>query len=183
MTSLDLVVKTCTACGVEKGIDEFTRRNGRCRPCRAAYARAYYQSNPEKVKEASRKYARLNPEKVKEVRRRHYAKNHEQIIGKRHFWKLKYGYGITVEQYDEMLATQNGVCAICFESNPDGSRLAVDHNHTTRVIRGLLCARCNKGVGLLRERSDLLTNAMLYLSYPPQRVPMGEVRGSAAQAR
>ncbi len=59
-------------------------------------------------------------------------------------------YGITVEQYDAMLRQQNGLCAICGRA-PKRFRLAVDHDHETGEIRGLLCTRCNLGLGWFRD--------------------------------
>jgi hypothetical protein len=64
-------------------------------------------------------------------------------------------YGITVDQYNEMLARQNGVCAICEEPCSSGRRLAVDHDHDTGKVRGLLCNRCNRGIGLIKKSSHL----------------------------
>lgn len=52
-------------------------------------------------------------------------------------------YGITEEEYQSLLESQNGVCAICDEKNVAGWRLAVDHDHATGVVRGLLCNLCN----------------------------------------
>jgi hypothetical protein len=60
-------------------------------------------------------------------------------------------YGITVEQYDVLSSQQNGVCAICGRP-PVKRRLAVDHNHTTGQIRGLLCIACNTLVGFWELR-------------------------------
>lgn len=56
---------------------------------------------------------------------------------------LKHRYGITVEQYDEMLAAQGGHCALCPWEPSDGKVLAVDHDHETGRVRGLLCRGCN----------------------------------------
>jgi hypothetical protein len=75
-------------------------------------------------------------------------------------------YGITPEQYDALLEAQDGRCAICGET-PSGrqaaGRLHVDHCHETGRIRGLLCVRCNPGIGHFREREDLLLRAVEYL--------------------
>ena len=81
---------------------------------------------------------------------------------------LKYNYGLTVEQHDKLLADQGGVCAICGEApDPNGvrasSRLHVDHDHVTRRVRGLLCTRCNQGLGYFRDRADLLLAASQYV--------------------
>ena len=56
-------------------------------------------------------------------------------------------YGITIADYDRMMADQNGVCAICFQPCGTGKRLAIDHDHANGAIRGLLCRKCNLGLG------------------------------------
>lgn len=78
-------------------------------------------------------------------------------------------FGITPEQYQEMLDAQGGVCAIC--EGPERSTdkkgrikaFAVDHDHDTGAIRGLLCANCNKGIGNLGDSVDTLISAAAYL--------------------
>lgn len=76
-------------------------------------------------------------------------------------------YGIPPEDYKALEEAQGGKCAICGEvpsgkdSRTDG--LAVDHDHGTGAIRGLLCHRCNHGIGSLRDREDLLLAAIDYL--------------------
>ena len=54
-------------------------------------------------------------------------------------------------------------CLICQERAPAGSRLVVDHNHDTGVVRGLLCSRCNTGIGLLGEDPARIIAAAMYL--------------------
>lgn len=71
-------------------------------------------------------------------------------------------YGITDAQYDDMLEAQNGTCAIC-NREPEGKRLAVDHDHTTGAIRGLLCDHCNHVLGKAEDRAEWLRNAADYL--------------------
>ena len=76
--------------------------------------------------------------------------------------QLKYLYNITPEDCEFMFRAQQGLCKICHE--PSLARnLDVDHNHTTGQVRGLLCNRCNKVIGLLEEDSDLLSKAIEYL--------------------
>lgn len=65
---------------------------------------------------------------------------------------LKSQYNLTLAQYDKMLDGQNGVCAICGGINDRGYRLAVDHNHETGKIRGLLCSKCNLGLPILEDK-------------------------------
>lgn len=72
-------------------------------------------------------------------------------------------YRVPVEQYDEMLAQQNGVCWVCLEPPDASQRLHLDHDHVTGHIRGLLCRMCNVGIGYFRDRPDLLLRAAQYL--------------------
>ena len=83
-----------------------------------------------------------------------------------HVRRLARDYGLTVAQYEQMLAKQEGKCAICGELPKTGRRLYVDHDHTTGLVRGLLCNRCNAGIGLMQESLDLLQRAIRYLSAP-----------------
>ena len=94
-------------------------------------------------------WKKRNPEKVKEHTRR---------------GKLKANFGITIEEYDEMLYWQGGCCAICAKPQDTFVRkFAVDHNHTTGKIRGLLCVNCNTAIGKLDDDVVLLERAISYL--------------------
>lgn len=75
---------------------------------------------------------------------------------------LKRRYGITLEEYEAMFAKQDGKCAICNGVCPTGRNLAVDHDHDTGKVRGLLCSRCNQGIGQLRNVATL-QSAINYL--------------------
>lgn len=72
-------------------------------------------------------------------------------------------YGITFQQYLELLEKQNGCCAICKEKPKIGKLLATDHDHKTNKVRGLLCDNCNAGLGWFRDRTELLISAVQYL--------------------
>ena len=80
---------------------------------------------------------------------------------------LLYKFNISLVQYDRMLAEQNGCCAICGRHQSEfKTALAVDHNHQTGEIRGLLCRSCNSGIGYLvvdKHNIDLLISAISYL--------------------
>jgi len=83
---------------------------------------------------------------------------------------LKYKFNLTLEEYHKMYADQNGSCAICGKSvtlyaeTKDLSSVAcVDHCHTTNVVRGLLCNKCNTGIGMLEDNINTLKNAIKYL--------------------
>ena len=107
--------------------------------------------NPEMQKESMRKWASKQP-----------AEFHRQR-GRKSQLKLK--YGLTEADYQQMLETQNGACAICGTTTPTGKWkvFAVDHCHESGKVRGLLCNECNRGIGLLRDSSDLLRKAAEYI--------------------
>ncbi len=108
-------------------------------------------------------------------RRRYYEKNRERIIRsqitraqtpkvrrKRRDSQLKRAYGITIEQYDELLEQQNHLCGICREAK----KLVVDHDHQTGAVRGLLCNPCNRHLGGLGDTEESLEAALAYLHNP-----------------
>lgn len=89
--------------------------------------------------------------------------------GQQHELRLVRTYGITIQQYEIVLESQGGRCAICLRK-PRRQRLAVDHNHKTGEIRGLLCSMCNHRVlGGAMERIEILRRAADYLENPPAR--------------
>jgi len=79
-------------------------------------------------------------------------------------WRLKTTYGINIETYNKMFNDQNGCCKICKIHQTDlNKNLAVDHSHTTGKVRGLLCHKCNMGIGLLQEDITILAESIKYL--------------------
>lgn len=75
-------------------------------------------------------------------------------------------YGMTLEEYGDMLEKQDGKCAICGLKAEDNGRygvLYIDHNHKSWKVRGLLCERCNFGLGIFKDNIDMLRNAAKYL--------------------
>lgn len=78
---------------------------------------------------------------------------------------LQKTYGISLEDYDRLLDEQGDGCAICAKTpEENGQRLAVDHNHATGEVRGLLCSQCNKGIGNLGDSVSRLRAAIRYLN-------------------
>jgi len=71
-------------------------------------------------------------------------------------------YGLTLQGRAALMLQQNGACAVCGETF--AGRGHVDHNHMTGKVRGLLCNNCNRGIGLLRDRSEILMTAAQYLA-------------------
>ena len=84
-------------------------------------------------------------------------KNRLHLTMKRH--------GMTVDDYDSILISQSGSCAICKTKDPGGEngRFCVDHDHKTGIVRGLLCNPCNWGIGHLRDNPEILRSAIQYL--------------------
>lgn len=87
-------------------------------------------------------------------------------------YALRANYNISVADYDAMLTAQGGVCAVCGNRCSSGKALAVDHDHACcpesgkscgKCVRGLLCAKCNTGIGHLRDSADALRAAADYL--------------------
>lgn len=98
---------------------------------------------------AQRKAYRARPEvKAREKARKkaYEAKPENKAQMKERDWRRRGIVGMTAEHYDRLLANQNGVCAICGKPQ-NGRHLAVDHDHETGIVRGLLCVHCNR-VGL-----------------------------------
>lgn len=94
-------------------------------------------------------------------------KRRKQVAHDRHVAKT---YGLAPGEYELLYEHQGGVCYICRRATGKTKALAVDHNHETGEVRGLLCGPCNKGVlGHLREDRMAFVRAIQYLSHPPAR--------------
>lgn len=135
------MVYQCTVCGSHKSKSDFHKRGDRpkgvtscCKDCRRA---------KDKINWVPRKQAE---------------------------YKLKTQYGLSLEDYADMYVLQQGRCAICLQEETARSNkgyvksLAVDHCHTTGAVRGLLCNKCNVGIGYLDDNIIILHNAIKYLN-------------------
>lgn len=147
--------KHCNLCDTDKSISEFGKNNRNksglqygCKKCLTAQATSRYWADPDKF----RAQARARKEGTTRA-------------------SLKRMFSITLEQYNEMVEEQNGVCFLCESECATGSRLSVDHDHSCcpgprscgKCIRGLLCKRCNGGLGSLNDDPELLRKAAKYL--------------------
>jgi hypothetical protein len=118
-----------------------------------------YRSNSKEYRaEWQRQWRKKHPEYDKEYNKK-YRERHPRYNPDR---RLKHEYGISLDEYDKMVENQEGVCAIC-KKPPIGRRLAVDHDHVTGKIRGLLCHNCNVSLGLLGEDSEAIKRLLDYL--------------------
>ena len=127
------------------------------------YKKEYRERNLEKVRQQSRDWNRNNRARYKSTNKKWYEDNKDSINFRCRKNKIKREYYLTIEQYNQMFVDQNGVCAICGEKQENGKNLSIDHNHETGKVRGLLCTRCNTGIGLLKEKEDILLKAIEYL--------------------
>lgn len=138
--------KVCNKCGERQSFEMFSKdpklpdgRHSTCRSCRTK----------------SRNQWRLNNKDRHDYKQRSCA------------YRKK--FNITVEDYDSLLETQGGVCAICGRIPEDNvrfgkvERLSVDHDHDTGNIRGLLCHNCNSAIGFLGDSAENIYKAFLYL--------------------
>lgn len=122
------------------------------------WRKEYLIKNREKYRESNKRSYIKNKDKQIKASRKYY-KNNPKVHIK---YKLKKKYGITLLQYEQLLVSQNGLCAIC-KLPPIEKRLAVDHCHTTKKIRGLLCFRCNLALGYLKDNIENSKNMTAYL--------------------
>jgi hypothetical protein len=140
-----------------------------CRLCKAKGVREWYAKNSKEIRarEKARYLADPSKDKAKSLRsyRKRVAEAPERFYLSRRNWKLLRYYGITVRDYEAMFDAQRGVCAICGEPPSKDRRhdLAVDHCHDTGTVRGLLCLRCNAGLGQFDDSPDLLRRASEYV--------------------
>lgn len=145
-----MILRKCTVCKLEKPLEDYynsssDRKHGkgyRCKPCDKIEREKNRQKNSKGTKLGYRRRALM--------------------------WK----YGLTLEQYDELLLKQGGVCAVCGTNNPLGEgnshdklsfSFAVDHCHDSGRVRGLLCNACNRGLGFFRDNPQFVLQAFKYI--------------------
>lgn len=139
-------MKTCTRCGVEKNTDCFYKRRnasdfrGFCKDCFKAqcikYRKKLKSSNPKNYNERMFRY------------------------------NMSRKYGTTPAEYEKLLIKQKNTCAICKSADTGrktSERFSLDHCHVHDFIRGLLCNACNTAIGLLKENTNTLREAIKYL--------------------
>lgn len=178
------VNRICSRCNVEYPNSDFTKGYNICHSCQNKVVRDHYALHPEKKKASGLKWRKANKDKIREASRKYHDAHAEEIKKKKNeYYKfhpdkrtkkndrqksstLKLLYGITLEEYNELFEKQNGRCAICGNHRSESKRnFDVDHNHKTGKVRGLLCRRCNSGLGLFGENTDIFEKAIDYLVY------------------
>jgi len=150
-------MKPCWMCGETKPVSEFrqmkssTRSDGshpyssECKKCHNTQNKERSKRQPNAYRERRKNYLASEKGRVQSAKR--WAK----YVGSK--------LNLTEEEYRALLAEQGGLCAICRERPAK----AIDHDHKTLKVRGLLCTQCNMGIGLLGENESLLKRAIHYL--------------------
>ncbi len=147
--------KVCPKCETEKAFDLFPRnRRGKhgvgtyCLTCSADMVRA-----------------RRNTEEGAQAHRDASKRWRDTNVGRNKDNNARWRYGIDPGTYDAMLLAQGGKCKICLTTEPGKglTRFPIDHCHTTKKVRGLLCEHCNKGLGHFRDDPDLMVRGADYL--------------------
>lgn len=168
-----------------------------CKPCHIAHMHAYAKAHPD-LRAAINKRAlrKVGKEKMSWYRRRAYWTKHRADSPRAttvdtttfrnpqppltkarkslayHKYKLRYGYGMTVAEYDALLASQGNRCAICRATKAGGrGRFHVDHCHETGRNRGLLCHLCNVALGNARDDVRILFAMIEYLGKHQAKPP------------
>lgn len=154
-------MKSCLHCNKEKpDTDFYSASNNVCKPCKIKQTGEWQKKNKDKVKEYKKTTFERNPDAVRASKQKWALNNKDKIVNKR----LKHLFGITLSDYEALLEAQNCQCAICgIEECSSGKNFAVDHNHSTSEIRGLLCKKCNTALGLFRDNPLFVGNAYQYL--------------------
>lgn len=119
--------------------------------CGYHYRKKRYAENPE---------VRLRNNKLGQDWHRKHA---DRYRTKTWIYRLKARYGLSLDQYNQLLLSQQGGCAICGQQSTLQRRLDVDHNHKTGKVRGLLCNTCNQAMGVAKDSPDLLRKMAAYL--------------------
>lgn len=132
--------KICSVCKKRKSFSNFYNfknksdgKSYRCKLCDDKARSLWRKNNPERYKKSARERS------------------------------IKHRYGITYEDYMSLLKKQENKCAICEGHQQGKDFFSIDHDHNTGKIRGLLCNNCNRGLGLLKDSSSILENAINYL--------------------
>jgi hypothetical protein len=127
----------------------------------------WYNANKDRRRANGKEWRAKNPDRVRANNERWQKANPEayaRIVYRRVLNARCKKFGITTDQYYKMLADQAGKCAICKRDETDnGKDLAIDHDHSTGRVRGLLCHHCNAALGHVSDNVDHLQRMIAYL--------------------
>ncbi len=155
--------KKCSTCKQELPPEEFntdrSRKDGLDKQCRKCFnIRQSKYRHSAKGRQVQQKYYRQNKGKLsayaKEYRKARLSSFRNKALLRR--------YDITLKQHKQMYLDQNGCCVLCRDSVPY-DKIHTDHDHATGKVRGLLCCRCNMGLGFWKDSVESLYQAIAYL--------------------
>lgn len=153
-------MRTCTKCGESKSKTDFYKDSKSkdgfkfwCKVCSNSATKEWENKNKEKRREIKKRWRQNNRSLSKKIHRNS---------------ALKFKYGITQTEYEEILSHQGGVCACCSRFPDNKRNLGVDHDHSSGEIRGLLCDHCNVGIGRLGDCEEGVFAALAYLKRAKQ---------------
>lgn len=164
-------MKKCSQCGEEKDFSEFNRHSANksgfrseCRKCGKKYQETPSEKTRQRDKARPRNTDKEEARQYREKQAKYYLTYREVNRARLKDGRLKREYGLTLEKYESMEEAQRGCCAICNTHKSHLSRgLLVDHCHKTGKVRGLLCDKCNRGLGYLKDSTEVIANAVRYL--------------------
>lgn len=165
VTACELESKHCCGCDTVKPASDYYRYGHgrlyhRCKGCISIYNREQNERHVDKRRAYGAAYRRINGSGWERGREKY-----EPTEREKHDGYLRRTYGIDIDDYEMMLARQNGTCAICLTdcNRSTTKRLCVDRDHDTGTVRGLLCFQCNVGLGKFKDDPALLQAAIQYI--------------------
>lgn len=128
------------------------------------YNKKYYNENRDDLLKKQSDYQKTRQDLTK--RKVNMKKYQDKTEYRECDWRYKKRYGISLEEYDDMLLSQDGQCAN-EECNfvISGKRLSVDHDHDTGEVRGLLCGKCNSALGYLMDDAKVVSGLKRYIEF------------------
>lgn len=142
-------MKICSRCKIEKSLDDFYEsKKSWCKACQIEAYKEYKKRNREKVNATKKAWNEANPDKIAKMNLRRAARR----------------VGLDPEFIVSYYESHAGTCDICGgHPNGQGNRLYIDHCHDTGAFRGLLCSKCNTGLGQFDDDTARMEAAIMYL--------------------
>lgn len=134
-------MKRCNECGLDKEESLFEKNRNYCKECYSLYEKRRRLRHSDQLK---------SYEKIRYIQRRDKVLENDR----------KYRYGIDQKEYNKMINDANGKCGICRQMS---EKLCIDHDHSTGKVRGMICNKCNLGLGHFNDNEKLLQYAIYYL--------------------
>jgi hypothetical protein len=136
---------------------------GLCKNCYDKQLKTKDLNYRQRQLDNSRKYAIEHADQIREYgkKRRLLHKDRDRITGFKSM--IKRTYGLSIDEYNEIVSKSNNTCYICGRKSYSDRRLHLDHDHKTGKVRGILCARCNWYLATIEKNPGILDKIKLYL--------------------